>query len=103
MGVRVIKDLFLVAFLATFTGGTDEVSWYRTAQNTPERLTPQASLNFSSDFKFQNEIVVNRYPPYVCVCVHEIVNEEVIEMLHLKRLNSFRIQIFHLVFCLLFC
>ena len=48
-----------VLLLVGFAEGTN-VSWYRTAQNTPERLAPQTPLNFTADFPFTGEVQVDR-------------------------------------------
>lgn len=52
--------LFQTLLVVGIVRGTS-VLWYRTAQNTPERLTPQTPLNFSADFPFTGEVQVNRY------------------------------------------
>ena len=59
MGFVRLLLLFQASLLAAGVRGTS-VLWYRTAQNTPERLAPQTPLNFTADFAFVSEVQVDR-------------------------------------------
>ena len=59
MGFVCLLCLFQTWLLVAVVRGTP-VLWYRTAQNTPERLSPQTPLNFTADFPFAAEVQVDR-------------------------------------------
>lgn len=58
--MKFVSMLLLQASLLVGFVRSTNVSWYRTAQNTPERLAPQTPLNFTADFPFNGEVQVDR-------------------------------------------
>ena len=36
------------------------IEWYRTAQNTPDRLSPQPSFSFGADFPSSTTVKIDR-------------------------------------------
>lgn len=60
--IRVNMGFVRMLFVTSLIAGVRSTSvlWYRTAQNTPERLTPQIPLNFTADFPFTGEVQIDR-------------------------------------------
>jgi len=55
---------FVVGFyvlLQVLCPGGSVIQWYRTAQETNDRLTRQANISFGSDFSSNATITVNRF------------------------------------------
>ena len=58
------SKVLLLFIVLTVANGS--VTWYRTAQNTQDRMKLQNPLNFSGNFPFDTEITVNRCSPTIC-------------------------------------
>ena len=57
-----VKLAGIFYFISGIFGFAEEtnVQWFRTAQNTDDRLTKQPDFNFGEDFTFDQVININR-------------------------------------------
>jgi len=47
------------------------IEWYRTAQNTSDRLSPQQPLSFGADFPSDAALIIDRYVNRIVSCCKE--------------------------------
>jgi len=71
MGTSVVRFGACVLVLLQLIRGLEAavtIEWYRTAQSTSDRLSPQQPLSFGADFPSAAEVNIDRYASRIVFC-----------------------------------
>ena len=67
------KLVCVICFMDQTDGTPNSVEWYRTAQNTNDRIAKQPDLTFGEDFSSSDPVIsINRYVSYYYCTLHSI-------------------------------